>query len=64
MVDHREMRDAMNRALEEIHNKYCNFCKDPFIQDSGTYTKLTTSSKTYQIWYCDNCSKKQEEQND
>jgi hypothetical protein len=54
----------MNRALEEIHNKYCNFCKDPFIQDSGTYTKLTTSSKTYQIWYCDNCSKKQEEQND
>jgi RNase P subunit RPR2 len=63
MVDHIAMRNAMNRALEEIHNNHCNQCKDPFIEGSGEYTELLTMVKTYKIWYCDKCIK-QEEEND
>jgi RNase P subunit RPR2 len=63
MVDHIAMRNAMNRALEEIHNNHCNQCKDPFIEGSGEYTELLTMVKTYKIWYCDKCTK-QEEEND
>lgn len=55
MVDHLAMREAMNRALEEIHNHFCNNCKNPYLQNSGQYKELKTSEKIYQIWYCKDC---------
>jgi len=68
MVDHIEMRNAMNRALQEVHNDYCNDCKEPFVKNSGEYAELITSDapmvRMYRIWYCDKCITKQEEQND
>jgi RNase P subunit RPR2 len=64
VVDPNEMHDAMHRALEEIHNDFCNSCKEPFIEGFGKYADLVTTLKIYRIWYCDNCWKKQEEEND
>jgi hypothetical protein len=64
MVDHIEMRNAMNRALEEVHDDHCNDCKEPFTEGSGEYAELITMVKVYRIWYCDKCIIKQEEQND
>ncbi len=51
------MNNAYNRALEEVHNKYCNSCKAPFVEGSGKYTELTTIVKIYKIWYCNECWK-------
>ena len=54
-MDHKEMRDAVTRALDEIHNDYCNSCKNPFNENQGGYTDLVTVNKMYKIWYCDDC---------
>ena len=51
------MRDAMTRALEEIHNDFCNSCKNPFVENSGEYSDLVTFNKIYKIWYCKDCTK-------
>jgi len=64
MVDHISMREAMNRALEDVHNDHCNDCKEPFTEGSGKYSELLTMVKLYKIWYCNKCWNKQEEQND
>ena len=55
MVDHNSMREAMDRALDEVHNKHCNQCKSPFLENTGAYTQLVTYNKIYQIWYCKDC---------
>jgi RNase P subunit RPR2 len=55
MVDHVAMRNAVNRALEEIHNAFCNSCKNPYNNDSGEFIDLVTLDKIYKIWYCQDC---------
>jgi hypothetical protein len=57
VIDRDEMNNALDRALEEVHNEYCNSCKEPFVKNSGKYTELTTIVKIYKIWYCDECWK-------
>jgi hypothetical protein len=61
-MDHEEMQGAMNRALDEINNDYCNNCKNPFDKNQGGYTKyqggytnFITVTKMYKVWYCDDC---------
>lgn len=55
MVDHDAMRDAVHRAMQDIHNDFCNNCKAPFNLNQGGYTDLFTIQKMYKIWYCDDC---------
>lgn len=52
------MRNAMNRALDEISNDYCNNCENPFDKNQGgyiDYADLITVTKMYKVWYCDDC---------
>lgn len=56
MVDHYEMRAAMNRALEKTdYLDFCNTCKLPSSPNSGDITELFAGEKTYKMWYCDSC---------
>jgi hypothetical protein len=55
MVDHIAMRNAVNRALEEIHDSFCNNCKNSYNNDSGGFIDLVTLDKIYKIWYCEDC---------
>lgn len=55
MTDFDEMRKAMTRALDEIHNDFCNNCKNSFDENQGGYTDLITVDKLYKLWYCDDC---------
>ena len=55
MVDHNAMRDALNAALSEEHNQFCNNCKSPYDSNQGGYTDLFTVNKMYKIWYCGDC---------
>jgi hypothetical protein len=59
MVDHLSMRNAVNRALEEIHNSFCNYCKNPYNNDSGEFIDLPVFDKVYIIWYCQDCVTRQ-----
>lgn len=55
MSDFEEMRKAVTRALDEIHNDFCHHCKNPFDENQGGYTDLITVNKMYKLWYCDDC---------
>ena len=59
MVDHLSMRNAVNRALEEIYNNFCNYCKNPYNNDSGKFIDLPVFDKVYIIWYCQDCVTRQ-----
>ena len=63
-MDHEEMQGAMNRALDEINNDYCNNCKNPFNENQGGYTDLITVDKMYKLWYCDDCFEVVEDEDD
>jgi hypothetical protein len=63
-MDHEEMQGAMNRALDEINNDYCNNCKNPFDKNQGGYTDLITVRKMYKVWYCDDCFEVFEDEDD
>jgi hypothetical protein len=55
MVDHNEMNKAFNKAINEVHNNFCNNCKADYDPNQGGYTDLFTVKKMYKIWYCDDC---------
>jgi hypothetical protein len=63
-MDHEAMRQAMNRALQEIHNNFCNNCKNPYQENQGGYTDLVTFEKIYKIWYCKDCFKSFQNEDD
>lgn len=63
-MDHQAMSEAVTRALGEIHNDFCNNCNNPFDQNQGRYTDFVTLSKMYKIWYCDDCFKVVEDEDD
>lgn len=55
MVDHKEMNDSLNRALDETHNEFCNSCKNLFVESTGDYINIATALKNYKLWYCEDC---------
>ena len=63
-MDHQAMREAMNRALDEIHNNHSDNCKAPFNENEGGYTDLVTVEKLYKIWYCNDCFEVVEDEDD
>jgi hypothetical protein len=58
-MDYEEMRAAYKRALDIDNVDYldfCNSCKVPVIPNSGDITELSVGSKSYKMWYCDECA--------
>ncbi len=55
MVDHDEMRKALNRALNDDLDDLCNQCRTPYDRDSGDIVEIFTASKIYKVWYCSDC---------
>lgn len=55
MADHEEMRNAIDRAVENFKINECNFCKTPFIQDGGYFSEIQLMHKFVRIWECADC---------
>lgn len=57
-MDHEEMRNAMNRAIESFKLDQCNMCGNPAVQNDGEFIDLVLSDKIIRIWECSSCISK------
>lgn len=54
-MDHEEMRNAMNRAIDTFKLHQCNMCGSDAVPGFGENVDLVLSDRIIRIWECSDC---------
>lgn len=54
-MDHEEMRNALDRAIETFKLDQCNNCGNPSDSNTGEFIDLILTHKIIRIWECSDC---------